>query len=85
MIAFRGQRKGGQLKRSIVRDVETPIGTQPVERCQLCNVIVGADEHDFRAIEHAPDEGARRRQLFGAIDRRIDLSAQALLNRPECR
>ena len=34
-IAFRGQRKGGQLKRSIVRDAETPIGAQPVKRCVL--------------------------------------------------
>jgi hypothetical protein len=30
------------------------------------------------------DEGARFRQLFGAIDRRIDFSPQAVLNRSKC-
>src|SRR5689334_4446490 len=52
---------------------------------QVCNVIVGAHEHDLRSIEHTADEGARLRQLFGAIDRRIDLSPEAILNRSKCR
>src|SRR5215831_1812421 len=51
---------------------------------QLCNVIFGAHEHDLRSVEHTADEGARFRQLFGAVDRWIDLSPQALLNRSKC-
>ena len=48
---------------------------------QVCNLIFSAQQYDLRSIEHTADEGAGFRQLFGAIDSRIDFSHQAILNR----